>query len=150
MNKPLQLVQFTLDEQRYALVLSALDRIVRSIAITPLPKAPPIILGIINVQGSIVPVVNMRGRFRVREKEQDIHDQMIIAKTQRRRVAFLADGTAGVLEYPEESIIGAAEISPQVAYLRGVAKLEDGLLLIHDLDTFLSLDEHRALDQALH
>jgi len=149
MSKSLQLVQFTLDEQRYALVLSAIDRIVRSVTITPLPKAPAIILGIVNVQGSIVPVVNMRKRFRVREKEQDIHDQMIIVKTRRRRVAFLSDSTAGVLEYPEESIVKAEEISPHVEYLRGVAKLDDGLLLIHDLDTFLSLDEQRALDEAL-
>ncbi len=149
MNRFHHLVQFTLDEQRYALPLPALERIVRSVEITPLPKAPEIILGVINVHGNIIPVVNMRRRFKVREKELDIRDQMIIAGTKRRRVAFPFDAAIGVLEYPEERIVKAEQITPRLEYLLGVAKLDDGLLLIHDLDTFLSLEEHRTLDDAL-
>jgi purine-binding chemotaxis protein CheW len=58
-----QLVVLTLDEQRYALHLSAVERIVRMVEITPLPKAPQIVLGVVNVQGRIVPIVNIRKRF---------------------------------------------------------------------------------------
>jgi purine-binding chemotaxis protein CheW len=58
-----QLVVFAFDEQRYALHLSAVERIVRMVEITPLPKAPEIVLGVVNVQGRIVPIVNIRKRF---------------------------------------------------------------------------------------
>lgn len=63
MDKLNQLVVFAFDEQRYALHLSAVERIVRMVEITPLPKAPEIVLGVVNVQGRIVPIVNIRKRF---------------------------------------------------------------------------------------
>ncbi|MBF8302857.1 MAG: cheW40H-4 [Candidatus Dadabacteria bacterium] len=63
MDKLNQLVVLTLDEQRYALHLSAVERIVRVVEVTPLPKAPEIVLGVVNVQGQIIPVINIRKRF---------------------------------------------------------------------------------------
>ncbi len=58
-------IVFTLDEQRYALHLSAVERVICVVEITPLPKAPEIVLGIINVGGQIIPVIDMRKRFRL-------------------------------------------------------------------------------------
>jgi chemotaxis signal transduction protein len=63
MNKSIPLVVFTLDEQRYALHLDAVKRIVRAVEVTPLPKAPQIVLGVVNVQGKVIPVMNLRSRF---------------------------------------------------------------------------------------
>ncbi len=60
-----QYVVFTLDEQRYVLHLSAVKRIIRVVEITPLPKAPDIVLDVVNVEGQIIPVVNIRKRFRL-------------------------------------------------------------------------------------
>ena len=61
---PDQIVVFALDEPRYALPLSAVERVVRAVEITPLPKAPEIVLGVINMQGQVVPAVDIRKRFR--------------------------------------------------------------------------------------
>jgi purine-binding chemotaxis protein CheW len=69
MNKATQLVVFALDEQRYALRLTAVERIVRAVEVTPLPKAPQIVLGVIDAQGRIIPVVDVRQRFRLTERE---------------------------------------------------------------------------------
>ena len=60
MNSCVQLVLFALDEQRFALALSSVERIVRVVDVTPLPSAPPIVLGIINVKGEVVPVYDGR------------------------------------------------------------------------------------------
>lgn len=143
------LVAFSLDEQRYALALGAVDRVVRAVEITPLPKAPGIVSGVINVQGQIVPVINVRRRFRLMEREAEPSDQLIIARTLKRTVALMADSVTAVLECREDEIVPADAIVPGLEYVTGVVKLSNGMVLIHDLDRFLSLDEERALDEAM-
>lgn len=150
MKRPSSLVVFALDDQRYALRLSAVDRVARMVHVTPLPKAPDIVAGIINVQGRIIPIVNMRRRFGLPERPlPSLTDRLVIAHTARRPVALVADAVAGVLEYPEEEIVETEKAVPDSEYIEGIAKLKDGLILIHDLDGFLSLDEEGRLDQAL-
>ena len=144
-----QLLVFTLDGYRYALYLSAVERVFRAVEITPMPKAPEVVLGIVNVHGRIVPVVNLRRRFRLLEREIDPSNQLILARTSIRPVALLADSVDGVIECLEQDVISAQRLLPGFKYVEGVVKLEDGMVLIHDLDTFLSLDEAKGLGKAL-
>ena len=149
MNDAQHLVVFTLGDQRYALRLSAVERVIRVVEITPLPKAPAIVLGVLNVQGRIIPVANLRRRFRLMERETNLGDQIILARTSRRSVALMTDSVGGVIERSPGETIVAATILPGMEFVEGVVKLEDGIILIHDLDTFLSLDEEQTLDAAM-
>ncbi|MBI2090846.1 MAG: purine-binding chemotaxis protein CheW [Deltaproteobacteria bacterium] len=149
MNSGNHLVVFTLDDQRYGLHLSPVERIARVVDITPLPKAPDIVVGVVNVHGQIVPVLDIRKRFRLPERAVRASDRLLIAQTPRRTVAFLVDMVSEVIELSEETIIAAAKIVPGMEYIEGVAKLKDGLILIHDIDKFLSLDEEKVLSGAL-
>jgi len=145
----MHLVLFALDDQRFALALSSVERVVRVVDVTPLPSAPPIVLGIINVKGDVIPVYDLRRRFQLPEREIDLADQLMIATTSRQTVALLVDLVSGVLEVAEDEIASAEKILPEIEYVHGVVKLPDGLVLIHDLDRFLSPEEERRLDQAL-
>ena len=140
---------FKLDAQAYALYLSVVEKVVRAAEITPLPKAPEIVLGVVNWRGRVIPVVNMRARFGLPAHEIDLSDQFIFARTMKRVVALIADSVDDVIFHSWEDIISPERIVPGIEYIDGVAKLEDGLLLIHDLDRFLSLEEEDALDRAL-
>lgn len=142
-------VVFLLDGQRYALHLSAVERTVRMVEITPLPKAPQIVHGVINVKGQIVPVLNIRKRFNLADREMHLNDQLIIARTARRTVALVADGVSDVIERPAEDIIAPGMIVPGMEHVEGVVKLDDGMIFIHDLDSFLSLEEEHALEVAI-
>jgi purine-binding chemotaxis protein CheW len=144
-----QIVVFSLDDRRFALYLAAVKRVVQVAEITPLPKAPEIVAGIINVQGKIVPVFDVRKRFRLPEREMRITDQFIIAETAVRTVALLVDETGVVIDCFQNATVSPDEILPAMEFVEGVAKLEDGLVLIHNLDTFLSLDEEKRLEGAL-
>lgn len=144
-----EFVAFVLAGERYGLYLSAVDRVVRAVDITPLPQAPDIVLGVINVQGQVIPVINLRRRFGLLEREIAVADQLVIAHTARRSVALLADAVSGLLECSSEDIVEAQSILADTQYIEGVVKLDDGMTLIHNLDTFLSLDEEAALDQAI-
>jgi len=149
MNPSNPLVIFTLDGGRYALSLSAVERVLLTVEVFPLPKAPEIVLGVVNIQGRIVPVFDVRKRFRLPQREMSLSDQLIVAQTSKRTVALLADAVGGVVEYPEQKVVAADRILPGLDYVEGVAKLEDGLVLIHDLEKFLSLEEEKTLDNAL-
>jgi purine-binding chemotaxis protein CheW len=145
----LQLVVFALEDQRYALHLSAVKRIVRAVEMTPLPKAPEIVIGVINIQGRIIPVFNIRRRFHLPEREIELSDQLIIANTARRTVALVVDTVDGVIERLSEEVTPADQVLPRIEYVEGIVKLENGLVLIHDLDKFLSIDEEAKLDEAV-
>ena len=149
MPEPLQIIVFTLDEQRYALHLAAVRKTVRMVEITPLPQAPEMVLGVINFHGVVVPVLNIRGRFRLPQRAAGLGDQLIIARTANRLVALVVDGVSDVVSLPREQLVDPAGILPRLEYVQGVALLEGGLVMIHDLDAFLSLDEERALEAAI-
>ena len=149
MNKSDQFVVFALDEKRYALRLFAVEKIVHAVEITPLPKAPEIVYGIINAQGRIIPVVNIRKRFRLPEREIDINDQFIITNTSRNTVVLVADAVSGVVERSEQEMTTTDKIVTGMGHVEGVVKLKDDMILILDLDKFLSLDEEEKLKAAM-
>jgi purine-binding chemotaxis protein CheW len=149
MREHVELVIFWLDDQRYALRLGAVERFVRAVEVTPLPGAPSIVLGAINVAGSVLPVLSLRRRFGMPERAVDIADQFLIARTSSRTVALMMDEALGVIAVPGEAVTGAGRIVPGLEHVQGVVRLDDGLVLIHDLETCLSLDEERALTEAL-
>ncbi|MBI4455113.1 MAG: purine-binding chemotaxis protein CheW [Acidobacteria bacterium] len=148
-EKALPLVVFTLDEQRYALPLFSVERILPAIEATRLPKAPDIVLGVINVRGQVIPVFNIRKRFCLAEREMRVTDHLILGRTRKQIVAFTADAVIGLAEHSEEKFIDANALVPGLEYLEGILKLPDGMVLIHDLKKFLSLEEEMQLDVAM-
>ena len=149
MNNSNQLIVFTLEGHRYALSLSAVERAVRMVEITPLPKAPEIVLGAINLAGRIVPVLNIRKRFHLHERKPALGDHLLIARTPRRTVALAVDAVDSVVQRSPDEVVAPPTIVPGLEYLAGVVKLVDGMLFIHDLDRFLSLEEEQALATAI-
>jgi purine-binding chemotaxis protein CheW len=143
------LVVFSLDDQRYALPLNRVQRSIRVVAVTPLPEAPPIVLGIIDLGGVVIPAIDVRKRFNHPPRDIRLSDHLLIADTGRRTVALLVDETNGVIEASPGSFAPAGDILPGLELIDGVIKLEDGLILIHDLERLLSLEEETAIDRAM-
>ena len=144
-----QYVVFSLDEQLFALRLSAVERIVRAAEVAPLPGIPESVLGVINVRGQIIPVFDIRRRFGLPVREMELSDQFIIARSRLRRVALVVDTVRGVHQSDGKDTLASERILPGMERIEGVLKLKDGLILIHNLDEFLSLDEEKTLDAAL-
>ena len=143
------LVIFRLGEQRYGLPLACVERIVRMVEVSPLPKAPKIVLGVIDVAGRIVPVFDIRQRFGLPPREPNPLDQLILARTALGSAALIVDETSGVLESEAESTTAPHEVMPKLEFVSGILRRDDGLIFIHDLDAFLSGEEAAALDLAL-
>jgi purine-binding chemotaxis protein CheW len=147
--KNMDLVVFALGPQRYAIAADHVQEVARAVAVARLPKAPAIIEGVINVRGRVVPVLDLARRFNHPIREVDLSDHVVIARTTARLVAFRAHGAA-TLEHVEPGLIEDARAHvPGAAHVSGIAKLADGLVFIHDLDTFLSAAEAGSLEDAL-
>jgi purine-binding chemotaxis protein CheW len=144
-----QMLVFALDAQRYALRLYSVDRVVPIPEITPLPNAPEIVIGIVNVQGRIVPIIDVRQRFRLSHCDLHVSHQLVIAYTSHRTVGLVVDLAIGVIERTSQDAIAAEKICPSLNYVEGVVKLDGELILIHNLETFLSLEEERVLEQSM-
>ena len=116
----------------------------RAVAITPLPSAPPLIEGVVSVRGRILPVLDVRARFRLPPRALDPSDHFIVAAAGRRGVILRVDRATHLAQVDDATAAPAGG-----AYDAGVATLEDGLVLVHDLAAFLSASEAAALDVAL-
>lgn len=137
---------FEIGGLRYALPTSNVSELVRAVTIVPLPKGPPIVEGIINVRGRVVPVLDIRARFRLPPKAVSHTDHLILAHAGQRLVALRTDRALGLARVEAADIDDAQTALPGAEYVSGVAKLPDGLVLIHDLRTFLRESEAAALD----
>lgn len=144
-----QLLIFTLDGQRYALRLPTVDRVVRAAAITPLPHAPEIVLGVLDLQGQVIPVIDLRRRFRLPLRPIRTSDQYLIARANARTVALVVDGAESLLECGDGAIIAPDDITAGTGLLEGVTRTADGLVLIHDLASLLFPEEEALLARAL-
>ncbi|HHS12739.1 MAG TPA: purine-binding chemotaxis protein CheW [bacterium] len=144
-----QFVFFQLNAQIFALPLSNVQRIARSVEITPLPQAPDIVIGVINVRGQIVPVVDFRKRLNLPPREISLKDHLIIGKTDRRSVALLVDDVTEISRINDDQITQRESILSEMPLVKGAVKVKGEIILIHDLEKFLSLDEEKKLNAAL-
>jgi purine-binding chemotaxis protein CheW len=104
---------------------------------------------VVNVQGALLPVANLRLRLGLAPRPIDVSDQFIIARTARRRVLLVSDAVAGVFKVANQEITNIDQLAPGLPALQAVAKLGADMLFIYDLDTFLSAEEETTLNDAL-
>jgi len=145
----MMLLIFKLDNWKCALPISTVDRVYRAVAITSLPKTPDIVLGVINVRGTILPAINLRSRFHLPPKALVPSAQLIVARMLKRPVALIVDSIEDVIECDEREIVSADSILPGMEHVQGILRLKDGMILIQDLDSLLSLEEEILMDKAL-
>ncbi len=143
-----KLFLFKLDEQRYALDFAAVERVTRIVEITPLPKAPAIVLGVVDVQGRILPVLDLRKAFHLPEREISLSDQLIIAGNKGLGITLLTQEVLGVAECTDRDVAAPESIFPGIEFVCGVAELGGRVVMICDLDRLCS--EGKAADDAPH
>ena len=149
MNGKIQLLLYYLEDRQYALPIAVVERVVHSVEVTSLPNIPEGVFGVINVRGRVLPVISMRRRLNLPEREVDAEDRFIIAHTSRRPLALWVDGVVGVAEWSRDKVVTGGQILPGMDHVRGLVELEGDMVLIEDLEAFLSPDEENRLNDEL-
>ncbi|MDY7232387.1 chemotaxis protein CheW [Hyalangium rubrum] len=146
---PREVLLFTLEGLRYALPSADVRELVRAARLTPLPQAPDVVEGLLNLRGELLPVLDLRRRFRLPPRPLAPLDHFIVARAGSRTVVLRVDRAEGLLTLEPGAVDEAPSALPGVGYVAGVVKLPEGLVLVHDLRSFLSEAEALALDTAL-
>ncbi len=149
MKNNTNLLVFQLANQRFALPLSVVERVVQVVEFCPLPKMPDYIHGVINYHGDLIPVINMHFLFGIPTKEIELPDQLIIAATSTGKLALLVNVTHEVVEIKKDEIVASNKIIYGMRFVHGVIKLNDGMVLINDIDKFLSEEELKQLEKEI-
>ena len=139
---------FSLDGRRIALPLTSVDKVFRAVEITFLPEAPEVALGVINVQGRVVPVLSIRRQFRLPDRDLQLSDRLIIAHSSRGQVALLVDEVIGVIAPHGAEVTAAEDILAGLHNLDGVVKSPEHLIVVQDLDRILTPEEEGVLSGA--
>jgi purine-binding chemotaxis protein CheW len=143
----LQIVDCELADEHYGLDIAKVFEIIRHQPITPVPRAPAFVKGVINLRGRIIPVVDLRDRFGMIDVEPTKETRIVVAESSSTRVGLIVDSVSEVLLLP----IDAVETTPGVAagadaeYLRGIAKLGNRLVLLLELDGLFAPADQTAL-----
>ena len=148
-EETVRLVVFSLDGLRLAVPLASVSRVVRAVAVTPLPHGPDAILGAVDVAGTLVPVHDLRRRFGLPARPVAPEAQMILGHTTARPMALVVERVEGVVERPARELVPPDQVAPGMRYVAGVVRLGEGIVFIHDLDAFLAPDEESTLASAL-
>jgi purine-binding chemotaxis protein CheW len=161
MELPQQFLTFRLAERLCALPLAIVVRVIQAVEVTPLPAAPPVVLGILNLAGEVLPVFSLRRRFGLPDRPVKLSDQLIVAAVAghqaapRRvallRVALLVDEVLDVLTAQAALLTETAlqSLMPGLGLATGVVQEADELAVIYDLKAFLTAAEEVALEAAL-
>lgn len=142
-------VIFDLGGNRYGLPAVSVQEVCLAVTISPLPRAPSAVEGVLDVRGVMVPVFDVRGRFGLEPRAAGPDDHIIIASANSRSVAIRVDRALDLVHVARDQIQAAEQFSSNLRHVVGVARLVDGLVVIHDLAAFLSQAEAEQLAAAM-
>jgi purine-binding chemotaxis protein CheW len=139
----LQCVTFTLEDETYGMNVMQVQEVLREVEVAPVPGAPDYVLGIINLRGNVVSVIDARTRFGLQPKESDDMSRIIVIEAQQQILGILVDSVAEVVDIDRDEIdtapnVGNAETSK---YIDGVVSRGEKLLILVDLNKLLTQTE---------
>ncbi len=147
----IQLVGFRLDEEDYAIAITKIQEIILMKPITRLPEAPDYIEGLINLRGSVIPIIHLRKRFGLAPREFDDETRTIVVNLHDRTFGCIVDAVTQVMRINTEEIqpvpISVRAMARQ--YISGLTKLEDRILIILDIEKLFDNDEIQAATAAV-
>ncbi len=138
-----QYLTFWLNDQEYGLDLLKVREIRGFTSITPIPNMPPHIKGVMNLRGTVLPVVDLRLKFSMPEKEYTKFTVIIIAKSGEKNVGLVVDSVSDVLALPAQQINPPPDFGIAVNrnFILGLLKASERLSILLDLDKLLSESE---------
>ncbi len=142
-----QIVIFALAKEAYGVDISTVHEIIRMQTITKVPRAPDFVEGVINLRGKVIPVVDMRKRFGLTVSQQTNDSRIVVVDISNHEVGMVVDAVTEVLRIPVASVEPPSAVitTSDSTYLLGIAKLEDRLIILLDLEQVLSISEKTKL-----
>lgn len=142
-----QLVVFDLANEHYGVDIAAVEGIIKMQAITVVPRAPQFVEGVTNLRGKVLPVIDLRKRFGLPPAEGSRDMRIVVVEMNGLTVGIIVDAVSEVLRVSEDAIEPPSPIVTTVdsAFIRGIAKLDDRLVILLDLSKVLTVQDQAEL-----
>jgi purine-binding chemotaxis protein CheW len=142
-----QIVVFELANEHYGLDISAVEGIIKMQNITKMPQAPNYVEGITNLRGVVVPVMDLRRRFGLESQERTRDTRIVVVYMNSIKVGMIVDGVSQVLRIQDDTIEPPPPMVTTInsAFIKGIAKLDNQLVILLDLSKVLSVEEKAEL-----
>ncbi len=139
----IQWVTFHLENEKYGIKVMQVQEVLRMTEIAPVPGAPHYVLGIINLRGNVVTVIDTRKRFGLSDVENDDETRIVIVEANNNVVGILVDSVAEVVDLKISDIETAPNVGNDESskYIQGVSSRENELLILVDVNKLLSDEE---------
>lgn len=139
----IQVACFSLDENHYAVDIMRIREIIRPQKLTLLPKAPPFVEGVINLRGTVLPVIDLRKRFGLPARETDSGVRLLILRVAKQLLGLVVDNVTEVITIPAKDIKPPPQAAGGIGakYLIGVCLVDDSLIMLLNIDTILTARE---------
>lgn len=146
-----QFVIFSLAGEQYGVDISNVESIIKMQEITPVPHAPDFVEGVTNLRGKVLPVMDLRKRYGLEQREFTLDTRIVVVETDGAMVGMIVDEVHEVLSVSEDSIEPPASIVTTLdsGSIDGIAKVDDRLIILLDLRKVLSLDEKATLQASV-
>ena len=143
-----QLVVFELANEFYGINIAMVESIIKMQAITQLPHTPPYVKGVTNLRGSVLPVIDLRIRFALDTHEDTRQTRIMIVTMVNIKAGIIVDGVSEVLRISDENIEPLPPMINSIdsAFLKGIARLENRLIILLELSRVLNFDEQKSLE----
>jgi purine-binding chemotaxis protein CheW len=144
---PIQYLSFHLDEEEFALEISRVREVLEYTKITRVPRVPTFMKGVINLRGAVVPVVDLKEKFGIRETEKTVLTRIIICEIavdgEMTVIGALADSVHEVMDIEPGDIEPAPRIgtSLNTDFLKGMGKRDEDFIMILDIDSVFTAEE---------
>jgi purine-binding chemotaxis protein CheW len=138
-----QLVVFNLGQESYAIDINMVREIIQMQAITRVPGTPHSVEGVINLRGAVIPIVDLRKKFRLEKVTKDKDTRIVVVNCKGQDVGVIVDSVAEVLRIPIDSIEPSSNVFSEehLEHLQGIVKLDTRLVILLDMDQVLSLQD---------
>jgi len=142
-DEVLQWVTFQLEEETYGINVMQVREVLRYSEIAPVPGAPDYVLGIINLRGNVVTVIDTRSRFGLMQGEISDNTRIIVIESERQVIGILVDSVAEVVYLRSSEIDTTPSVGTDESakFIQGVSNRDGKLLILVDLNKLLSDDE---------
>ena len=144
-----QLVIFTLGEESFGVDIATVREIIQMQEVTRVPGARHSVEGVINLRGSVIPVVDLRKRFSLERIEHGKETRIMVVNSQGQDIGMIVDSVDEVLRIQSDAVEPPSSMvsNSDCDYLLGIAKLADRLVILLDTDRVLSGDKGFSLQQ---
>ncbi len=145
-----QIISFSLlNDVEYGINILSIHEILKKVDITRLPNTPPFIMGVINLRGNVIPVVNIRRRFGYKETRITDDSRIIVVGVNGKLFGLLVDYVFQVFRIPMKDINSPSELIDGVSaeFIQGVGRMKDRLIIILKLENMLFVEETQKIEK---